>query len=85
MERVAQTVRLLDEAGRPCVDAILAAVSAQGPVPELGYRTGTDGRARIGLPPGEALLEATLVDGRRRRYRIEVTTEPEYEHELRMV
>lgn len=84
MQRVAQILRLVDEAGRPRAGVTLTVLSAQGAVPEMGYRTGDNGCVQIGLPPGAAVIEAILPDGRRQRLSVEAVEETGYEHELKV-
>lgn len=82
MERVPQVFRVLDPAGRPWPGVTLSVVSAQGPFPELAYRTGQDGGVRIGLPPGPAVLEAIASSGTRRRFAIVASGNEGAVHEL---
>ena len=56
--RVPVSVRVLDTQGRPVAGATLAVEQAAGPVPEIGHRADQHGRARIGLPPGQAMVRA---------------------------
>lgn len=84
VRRVAQIVRVTDAARRPRAGIRLAVLSAQGPVPELGYVTGEDGSARIGLPPGPATLEAIDPEGDRQLFEIEAGQSQGSVCELRM-
>ncbi len=84
VKRVAQILQVMDAQGVPCPGIALAVASAQGPTPEMAYVTGADGRVRIGLPPGEAVLHAFHSDGGRQTFSIQASSEPEHAHELRM-
>lgn len=50
--------------GDPIPDVGFVVEHASEPMPEIGYVTGTDGTARVGLPPGKASLRFFLPDGR---------------------
>lgn len=85
MQRVAQILRVVDETGQPLAGVTLAVLSAQGPVPDLGYRTGDDGRVQVGLPPGATTIEAILPDGKRLCLSLEAVDRAGHEHELRVI
>lgn len=49
---------VLDEAGRPVEDAMVAVVWGTAPVPEIALLTGPDGGFRLGLPSGRFRVRA---------------------------
>ncbi|HEV2606335.1 MAG TPA: hypothetical protein VGU24_22020 [Microvirga sp.] len=77
MERVARIVILSDSGGSPVGGAVVTVARATISVPELAYVTGDDGRVRIGLPPGPALLSVALPSGEVRTIEVAVGDEAE--------
>jgi hypothetical protein len=55
--------RVLDASGQPVSGAVVAVVSGTAPTPEIGIRTGSDGRFAVALPAGTFQLEARTADG----------------------
>lgn len=51
-------ITVLDADGTRVSEATVVIVSAEVPVPELGYLTGEDGWLRLGLPLGRVCLAA---------------------------
>lgn len=54
---------VVDAQGTPVEGALVSVAESEGPVPEIALRTGSDGRFRVPLPPGRALLRAYAPDG----------------------
>lgn len=50
--------------GLPLAGIRFVVEQAQEPVPEMGYVTGPDGQAHVGLPAGEATIRFFLPQGR---------------------
>lgn len=50
--------RVLDASGRPVAGAVVAVVSGTAPTPEIGIRSGADGRFTVALPAGKFRLQA---------------------------
>jgi hypothetical protein len=50
--------RVLDANGQPVEGAIVAIVSGTAPTPEIGIRTGPQGRFMVALPAGTFQLQA---------------------------
>lgn len=65
--------------GDPVPEVGFVVEQASEPMPEIGYVTGTDGTARVGLPPGKAALRFFLPDGRSQVVIIAVGNEAEAE------
>ena len=55
---VSRAGRVLDATGQPVAGAVVAVVSGTAPTPEIGIRTGADGRFRVALPAGKFRLQA---------------------------
>jgi hypothetical protein len=57
---------------------------ASEPVPELAYVTGADGRASVGLPPGEVGVRFFLPDGTAQTAALHVAAEAGREYVVRL-
>ena len=55
--------RVLNAAGEPVEGAIVAVASGTAPTPEIGIRTGPQGRFFIALPVGTFRLQARAASG----------------------
>jgi hypothetical protein len=55
--------RVLDAAGEPVEGAIVAVASGTAPTPEIGIRTGPQGRFVVALPAGTFRLQARAASG----------------------
>jgi hypothetical protein len=74
-----RTGRVLDASGQPVSGAVVAVASGTAPTPEIGIRTGSDGRFMVALPPGTFQLEARAPNGAAGR--VEVSVRPGEEGE----
>jgi hypothetical protein len=50
--------KVVDADGQPVVGALVAVVSGTAPTPEIGIRSGAEGRFVVALPAGTFTLEA---------------------------
>ena len=57
---------------------------ASEPVPELAYVTGSDGRASVGLPPGDVSVRFFLPDGTAHTAALHVAPEAGREYVVRL-
>lgn len=63
MSRRPCAISLRGSNGQPLRGIKFVVERAPEPVPEMGYVTGPDGGARLGLPPGDATIRFFLPDG----------------------
>jgi hypothetical protein len=82
--RNACVLRVTSKTGEPLAGVGLAVEQATGPVPEIAYVTGDDGRVRMGLPSGEAVLRLFLPDGSSRCAKLFVRDQPDQVHHLQI-
>ena len=55
--------RVVDTQGRPVAKALVAVVSGNAPVPEIGRRTTEEGLFQLALPQGRHRVEAVAPTG----------------------
>ena len=63
MARLQCTLVVEGSGGEPLARVKFAVEKASEPVPEMAYMTGPDGRASVGLPPGDVSVRFFLPDG----------------------
>lgn len=66
MRRIACVLRVTGRGGRPLAGMMLVVEQASAPVPEMAYVTDDAGGARLGLPPGPAVIRFFRGDYSRR-------------------
>lgn len=76
MSRRPCTLSLRGSNGQPLAGIKFVVERAQEPVPEMGYVTGPDGEAHLGLPPGEATIRFFLPDGSSQTSVLRIAQEP---------
>lgn len=76
MKRLPCLLHITQRDGRPLSGVKFVVEEAESPVPEIGYVTGADGGARVGLPPGQVRLRFFLPDDTNRSISLAIADEP---------